>query len=449
MFRFLDQPRGMIVIGFTEVFERLSYYTLAALLVLYASASIEDGGLGWTKEASLLLMGKYTLAAFTVPLLGGYLVDKFLGPYKASIIGAIMIISGHGVIYFSNYSLVYFYSALTLVVSGTALFKPSMPVLLGMLYSPTDHRRAGGFSLYYMCINIGGMIAGFSGGILLQVFGYQAALSSAGVGMTLGLMTFLIGSKHLIKYKSLNILTTTTDKIESLTNHHKKALFYLLFSFIFYAIWAVVYNIVNSGTLYIYIQNYTQKTVFGYDIPTTFFSSLEPIGIVIFAPLVTAILTYFAHKKRPIHFFSQMNIALLLGFVAIAYFTYLTKISEAAGLETKPFHFSQLTIFILIISLSELLISPVMMASISVLSPEKYRTSFQALYLAVIGLMGLLAGKIGATSLSHPYQTFYTLSAVTLGGLLLFTIMNRVMVRAADNAVKELEHHKVDQLTAP
>jgi len=443
MFSFLDQPKGMLVLGFTEIFERLSYYTLASLLVLYASASVSDGGLGWTKEAALLLMGKYTLAAFTVPLLGGFLSDKFFGPFKASIMGGLLITAGHTVMYFSDHGISYFYTALFLVVIGTALFKPSMPTLLGLLYSPTDNRRSGGFNLYYMCINIGGMVAGFSAGLLLQYFGYQVALASAGVGMLLGLITFILGKKHLVTYHTVNIVKTAVDSVESITKTHKKALFYLLFSFIFYAIWAIVYNIVNSGTLYIYIENYTQKTVFGYDIPTTFFSSLEPIGIVIFAPIVTAVLTYFIRRKTPIHFFSQMNFALLLGFIAIAYFTYLTKISQHAGLETKPFGYLSISLFILIISLSELLISPVIMSAISVLSPKKFRTSFQALYLAVVGLMGLAAGKIGAISLSKPYETFYTVSILTLIGCVVFAIMNKVMVRAATKAAHEFEHHKI------
>ncbi len=443
MLRFINQPKGMIIIGFTEIFERLSYYTLASLLVLYASATVSDGGLGWTKEASLLLMGKYTLAAFTMPLIGGYLVDKFFGPYRASVIGAIMIMCGHALLYFSNLSIGYFYAALALVVGGTALFKPSMPTMLGLLYSPTDERRAGGFNLYYMCINIGGMIAGFLGGILLQAFGYQIALSSAGFGMALGLVIFVSGSKHLVTKHSVNIIKTAIDKVEAITASHKKALIYLLLSFGFYAIWAVVYNLVNSGTLYIYIQNYTQKTIFGYDIPTAFFASLEPIGIVIFAPLVTGILAYFVKKKKPIHFFTQMNFAVFLAFVAIAYFTYLTKISQQAGFDTKPFSYLSISVFILIISLSELLISPVMMAAISVLSPAKYRTSFQALYLAVIGLMGLAAGKIGAISLTKPYETFYTVSLLALAGVVLFTIVNKVMIRAAMNAANEFEYHKV------
>src|SRR5687767_4275873 len=108
----LNQPRGMFIIGCTEIFERLSFYTLAAILVLYAAAPIADGGLGWSKESSLLLMGKFTLAVFTVPLIGGFIADHYIGPYRAAILGGIMIATGHGIIYFANHGISYFYTAL-------------------------------------------------------------------------------------------------------------------------------------------------------------------------------------------------------------------------------------------------------------------------------------------------------------------------------------------------
>jgi len=438
MSTFLNQPKGMIILGFTEIFERMSYYTLASLLVLYASASISNGGLGWTKEASLLLVGKYTLAAFTAPLLGGYLVDKFIGPFKASVLGGILITIGHSIMYFSNHGMIFFYLALLLVVTGTAFFKPSMPTLLGLLYSPSDSRRSVGFNIYYMCINIGSMIAGFSAGILLQHFGFQVALASAGIGMILGLITFLMGQKHLITSHTINRVQASTHLIKALSKTHKKALFYLLLSFIFYAIWALVASLESSGTLLIYIENYTQKTIFGYDIPTTFFSSLEPLGIIIFTPFVSFILAYAIAKKKPIHFFTQMAYGLILTFIAILYFTYLTYIAQSPSLDTKPFHFMGISGFILLISLSEIFISPVAMSAISILSPEKFRTSFQALNLSLVGFMGLGASTLGAISLTKPFQIFFILTIVTLIGTSIFLTLKNKMVQTAHKTQTEL-----------
>ena len=150
----INQPKGMYVLAFTEVFERFSYYTLAFLLVLYASSSHDKGGLGWSNEKALELVGIYTLAAYTLPILGSYLADDYIGKGKAVIFGGITIILGHFFMLFSKNESI-FYLALFCVALGTGFFKPCMPSLLGDLYKTNDNRRESGFSWYYLGINIG------------------------------------------------------------------------------------------------------------------------------------------------------------------------------------------------------------------------------------------------------------------------------------------------------
>lgn len=437
------QPKGLYVLGFTEVFERLSYYTLSYLLVLYASDSVAKGGLGWTKEDALKLMGYYTLAAFALPVVGGFLADKFLGTFRAAILGAILIICGHALMLFVEASRIeYFYGALALVASGTAFFKPSMPTLLGRLYKAKDEQRTGGFNLYYMGINIGAMTAGFSSGLLLQHFGYHIALASAGVGMLLGLIVFLAGQKYLVtdsQVAKLGPAAALHGPALELSPMHRKALGFLAISFVFYFIWAIVYNLVISGTLSVYIQNYTDKVVFGYDIPTPFFSSLEAIAIVIAAPLLTFLMTKCAKRDRPIHFFTLMSWAVFLGFLAVGYFTYLTHVAQANITEgAHPFSVFGISIFIIVVGVSEVLISPVMMSAISLLSPLKYRTFFQALYLLVIGVTGVVASQLGAISLHHPYQTYLTLTLVVCIAYALFALLRKRMVTVAMKAAQEM-----------
>lgn len=438
------QPKGMYVLGFAEVFERLSYYTLSFLLVLYASQSIDKGGLGWTKEQALSLAGFYTMAAYTLPLIGGFLADKFLGTYRAAIFGAFLIIMGHACIYFSSHEHTStLFIALSLTATGTAFFKPSMPTLLGRLYAPNDFSREGGFKLYYMGINIGAMLAGFLGGLLLQSFGFRFALSSAGLGMITGLIVLLAGKKHLVTVDEHRVSSPSQKQYMEEINHYspiyKKALNYLMLSFVFYAVWAVTYNIAISGTLSVYIEHYTNKTVLGYDIPTPFFQSLESIGIIIAAPILTYILHIAAKKQKPVHFFSQMTISLVIIFLGIAYFTHLTHVVDGGLPEgAKPFSWVGMSIFTLAVSVSEVLISPVMMSSISLLSPAKYRTLCQAFYLMVIGMMGIVASKIGAISLSHPYSAFFSLSAVTFVALLGFVVVRKKMVSVAVEASHEM-----------
>ncbi|MES2614454.1 MAG: MFS transporter [Bdellovibrionota bacterium] len=446
------QPKGMYVLGFTEVFERMSYYTLAFLLVLYASASLEKGGLGWSKESAIYLAGFYNLAAYTLPLIGAFLADRVVGTFRAAIFGAFLIITGHLCMLFTSPEHIsIFYTALSFVAVGTAFFKPCMPTLLGRLYKPNDLSREGGFKLYYMGINVGGMLAGVVGGMLLQGFGFRIALASASVGMIVGLLVLLAGRKYLVTKDFLQEQSkslSSSNEIKKSSPIYNKALQYLALSFLFFALWATVYGIILTGTLSIYIENFTQKTVFGYDIPTTFFQSLESLGIIVFAPLLAYIFYVVAKYKKPFHFFSQMNLALFVIFCGIAYFSYLTFCAGVVPQGEKPFHWLGISLFILSLSLSEVLVNPVIMSAISLLSPAKYKTLFQSFNLAIFGITGLIAGKIGALSLKYPSQTFMSVTGVIFAGLVFFLFVRKRMVKVAIEAAEEL-HLEEERKTEP
>ena len=438
------QPTGMYVIACTEIFERFSYYTLSFLLVLYASDKITKGGLGWTMENALLLVSIYTFAAYTLPLIGGYLSDKYLGAYKASVFGGCLIVLGHLTLLFSSYNhLPIFYLAVSLVASGTAFFKPNMPTLLGRLYAPNDYSREGGFKLYYFGINLGAGLAGITNGLLNQHFGYRIALSSASIGMTLGLFVLILGKKHLVTFNLKEVrenASQTNTSNTSMSPLAKRALKYLGCSFVFFAFWAISYNLAVSGTLSLYLENFTNRFAFGYEIPTTFFSSLESIGILISAPILAYFFQALANKGRPFHFFSQMCLSIGIIVAALAYLLYLSHILKSGITPgTKPFYWTSFAIFMLAIAVSEVLISPVMMCAISVLAPVKSRSLWQAAYLTIIGLMSLVAGKIGAMSLHEPFKTFLWLTVATFSAFLIFLILLKRFKTVANEAANELE----------
>ncbi len=439
-------PRGMYVLAFTELFERLSYYTLSFLLVLFASDKISNGGLGWSREDALTLTSMYTCAAFVLPIVGGFCADRLLGVYRSAVIGGLLIMLGHILMFFADIAHVNnLFIALTLVALGTAFFKPCLPSILGQLYSAQDKKREAGFSYYYMGINVGAMIAGVSSGLLLQRFGYRIALGSAAFGMALGLCVFVLGRKHLqpLANQSEKAQTRAVNhpkKHRKFSKQQSKALYYLCLSYVFVAIWAVVYNLAISGTLTLYIENFTQKTIFGYDIPTTFFQSLESIGIILAAPFLIFLYRMLGEKRSP-HFFSQMNIAVLLSTLALSLLTFMAHKVGGVDLSTSsgytPFVWYQMAFLILIVSVSEVMISPVMMSAISVLAPEKSRTTFQSFYLFVIGITGLVAGKIGAISLSQPFKTFLYVTIVAAVIVVFYAVIRKSMVSVASIVAKE------------
>lgn len=432
----LNQPKGLYVLSFTEIFERFSFYTLSFLLVIYTSTSISNGGLGWANEKSLQLVGLYTMAAYTLPLFGAYIADRKIGRSNAVTLGASLIIFGHFLMLFS-YLEELLYIALALIALGTSFFKPCIPSLLGDLYHPNDTRRESGFSWYYFGINLGGMIAGITSGLLFQKFGFQIALASAGLGMIVGIFVFFSGRQYLNFETQKKIIFTNISKPTKMTKNQINALYCLIIAFGFFAIWATVYNLALSGTLTLYIEKYTNKEIFGYNIPTTFFMSLDSLTILFFTPILTFILSRLALKNKYPHFFTQMNVAILISAIALLYFTYLSHYNFSLLSEIKPYYYYQIMIFIIILAISEAIISPVMMSAISSNAPNNYKSLFQSIYLAIYGFTSLLASKIGTMSLHSPFKTFLIFSIIIFTGGIIYLLIKGVMIKITEKAMNE------------
>ncbi len=208
--RFFGHPRGLSVLFFTEMWERFSYYGMRALLILFMTASVASGGLGFDTAKAGAIYGTYVSLVYITSLPGGWLADRFLGQRRATLYGGVLIMLGH--ISLAIPTLASFYTGLGLVVLGTGLLKPNISTMVGGLYTPEDERRDAGFSIYYMGINTGAFIAPLVCGWLAQSETFRGILGSAGiapesawhwgfgmaaVGMFFGLVQYLSGWKHL------------------------------------------------------------------------------------------------------------------------------------------------------------------------------------------------------------------------------------------------------------
>jgi len=208
--RFLGHPRGLATLFFTEMWERFSYYGMRAILTLFMIASVEVGGLGFTKTQAALVYGIYTSMVYLLPLAGGWLADHFLGLRRAVLYGGVIIMLGH--VSLALHGLPFFYTGLGLVALGTGLLKPNISAMVGELYSRTDARRDAGFSIFYMGINIGAFAAPLVCGFLAEKEGFRSFLgehgidpasswhfgfAAAAVGMFFGLWQYLATGRHL------------------------------------------------------------------------------------------------------------------------------------------------------------------------------------------------------------------------------------------------------------
>ena len=207
---FFGHPRGLSTLFFTEMWERFSYYGMRGFLILYMTAPASAGGMGLGDAVAGPIYGAYTSMVYFMSLPGGWLADRLFGQRRAVVYGGILIALGH-------YSLAIpfastFYLGLVLIVLGTGLLKPNVSVIVGQLYAQNDIRRDAGFSIFYMGINLGATIGPLITGFLAQQPQFQGwlaahgmdprtawhfAFGAAGVGMTFGVIQFLLGQRAL------------------------------------------------------------------------------------------------------------------------------------------------------------------------------------------------------------------------------------------------------------
>ena len=203
-------PRGLATLFFTELWERFSYYGMRAILVLYMVAPVSQGGLGFDTKHAASIYGTYTMSVYLTALPGGMLADRLLGAKLAVLLGGTVIACGHFSMVF--HSLAFFYLGMVLIAVGTGLLKPNISAMVGSLYGKDDPRRDSGFSIFYMGINIGAVLAPLVCGYLAQGESFKALVArmgfdvstswhwgfgAAGVGMCLGLIIYLLNRKRL------------------------------------------------------------------------------------------------------------------------------------------------------------------------------------------------------------------------------------------------------------
>lgn len=192
---FFGHPRGLATLFLTEFWERFSYYGMRALLILFMTATVAQGGLGFSIAKSGAIYGVYAGMVYLVTLPGGWIADRILGQRRAVLYGGLIIASGHYCLAIP--SLKTFYLGLALIIMGTGLLKPNVSSIVGQLYPPNDVRRDAGFSIFYMGINLGAFIAPLACSYLGEKVNWHYGFGLAGIGMTLGVVQYVMGWKHL------------------------------------------------------------------------------------------------------------------------------------------------------------------------------------------------------------------------------------------------------------
>ena len=190
-----NHPPGLTTLYLTEMWERMSFYGMRGILVLFMTASLIEGGLEIDAVSASAIYGIYSSSVYLVALIGGWLADRHIGQQKAILYGGFIIMIGHFLLAFTNIQT--FYMGLVMVVLGTGLLKPNISAIVGGLYENNIEQKEAGFTIFYMAINIGSVLGFFICGYLGENIGWHYGFGAAGIGMAFGLIQFIFTKNKL------------------------------------------------------------------------------------------------------------------------------------------------------------------------------------------------------------------------------------------------------------
>lgn len=317
----LGHPVGLFVLFFTEMWERFSYYGMRAILVLFLTASIMDGGWEWTSEDALELYGLYTGLVYITPILGGIIADKLLGYRRAVLIGALVMTLGHASMALETEST--FYLGLSLLILGNGLFKPNISSIVGQLYKDEGKEKDAGYTIFYMGINAGAFLGIVLCGYIGEQVSWSLGFGLAGIFMFLGLLQFQfaqkifgkigLSKKQLIAFEKENPDDTEVIKEEEVPAKVRWDRIFVIFVFSISTIffwWAFEQQ---GGSMTIFARDYTDRTLTGSGV--TIFNIANALIVVVPLAIVTYVLL--SMFKRIFKHYPLSNIFLGSSFVII------------------------------------------------------------------------------------------------------------------------------------
>src|SRR5690242_5480734 len=324
---FIGHPKGLGPLFFTELWERFSYYGMRAILVLYMVAPPAQGGLGFDVKRAASIYGWYTMSVYITALPGGLAADYLLGARLAVFLGGLVIAAGHFSMVFQ--SMTSFYLGMVLIAVGTGLLKPNISAMVGGLYGDNDPRRDSGFSLFYMGINVGAVLAPIVCGYLAQSKSFKETLvnngfdpntswhwgfGAAGVGMILGLIVFVLFGSWL-KHVGTRIKKPSVEKASDaaasapLTSSDWKRIAAIVIFFLFTILFWGAYE-QKGASLNLFAKELVRTEAFGVAFPSSYLQSCTPLFVILLSPVFSALWVLLKDRQpsSPVKFYSRTAI---------------------------------------------------------------------------------------------------------------------------------------------
>lgn len=454
--QYFGHPRGLFLLFGTELWERFSYYAMRAILVLYLTDTTMNGGLGWSTKDALDLYGIYTGLVYITPLIGGYLADNYLGQRRSILLGGALMAIGQFTLALPADalglgSLHTFYLGLALLISGNGLFKPNISTMVGDLYNEGDNRRDGAFTIFYMGINLGALLAGVVSGSVTNSLGWKAGFVAAGIGMLMSLVMQIsfaqswlgdIGrepaaKRALANQKSTKKQPLTKEEVDRI----KVILVMSLFTIVFWAGFEQA-----GGLMNIYTQQYTDRMIGSFEVPAAWFQSLNPFFIITLAP-VLAVLWVKLGKREPN---SPVKFAMAMFFLALGFLCMVGAVLEQGGDTTVKTSMLWLVGAFFFHTLGELCLSPIGLSLVTKLAPLRLASLMMGAWFGcnaianyVAGYVGSHVGELGAMAIFSGIA-----ASATVSGLILLLFSNTLVrwMHGAESSASNAEQVEEQQV---
>ncbi|MFA6092526.1 MAG: peptide MFS transporter [Elusimicrobiota bacterium] len=434
-------PIGLYVLFFTEMWERFAYYGMRALLIYYMTKCIflpETApsvlgyepfrrGLEWffghpftIQELSSQTYGLYTGLVYLTPFFGGIIADRWIGQRKAVFIGGFLM----AVAEFMLMSKALFFPALLLLIFGNGFFKPNISTQVGNLYKAGDHRRDRAFSIFYVGINVGAFFSPFLCGTVGEVYGWHYGFGVAGLGMLLGLVVYLWGQKYLapdnVMRRASASAAADQAPAQPLTADEWKKIGALVVLCILNIVFWSVYE-QQGNTLALWVDSNTNRDLFGWTMPATWYQAFNPAFIFLLTPLILAIWKWQDKRKKEPSSIAKMAIGCLVLGLSFLILLPASRVVAAGGKASML----PLTLCTLCFTIGELYLSPVGLSLVTKLAPPRLVSMLMGMWFLSSFFGNLLCGFLGAYWEKMPHESFFIMLCILAcsAGLCMFALI--------------------------
>jgi proton-dependent oligopeptide transporter, POT family len=422
-------PRGVFVLAGTEVWDRISFQGMQALLVLYMVHALLLPGhiehvLGFASYRAFVermtgplsvdalatqTFGLYVSLVYLTPLLGGIIGDRLLGRRNTIVLGGLMMTVGHFLLAFDSSFLI----ALGFLVSGAGLFRGNLQPQVGELYDAKDRRRDEAFQIYAIGLNLGAFLAPLITGTLAKYYGWHFGFGFAGVGMLIGLVVYLSGSRDLPRREAVTIVDS--PMAPKLGRREWSAVAFLValmpVSVMFWIAQSQVWNTYN-----LWVSDHVDMHIFGWEMPIPFLQSIDAVPVVLI-PLVLMLWRWQARRGREPGEFVKAAIGCFIFALGTWWLGFAYIAADAHGRTPLAW----LAVFHLVSNLGWVFFAPTMVAIYSRLAPPSLNATMYGVYTLSVSLGGFISGRMGVLYGHVTPYTFWTIHAAVAatGGILI------------------------------